>query len=168
MSKANNINNLFPASRMWGLTVTDVRISIVSGTRTEETRMNPLLDTQFDCGQPLRAQSLAGFPITVYGKGERKKPMITLEDAIRSPVRTVELPVDGGFHVYNQATMLISPKDLAHSVNRKKKTKPIRYGWKPPISKKCFSGATFLPTVIRDLKPCRHTLRTYSDRFMNA
>ncbi|GGE15325.1 hypothetical protein GCM10011571_16130 [Marinithermofilum abyssi] len=49
----------------------------------------------------------------MYGKGEQKKPMITLEDDIRSLVRTVELPADGGFHVYNQATMLISPKDLS-------------------------------------------------------
>ncbi|MBN2909506.1 hypothetical protein JQC72_08200 [Polycladomyces sp. WAk] len=194
MSKANDINNLFLASRMWGLTVTDVRTSIVFGTQTEETRMDPLLDTRFNfdfyfgvVANRFCAQALAGFPITVYGKGEQKKPMITLDDAIRSLVRTVELPADGGFHVYNQATMLISPKILpiqlkkrgagkgskwtsGHCPTRGKKTKPIRCGWfkEMLLPGRPSSLQDEINRIIRDLKPYRHTLRTYSDRFMNA
>lgn len=197
MSKANDVNNLYLAANMWGLTVTDVRTAIVFGTRTEETTLDPELKTRFDFDfyfgvvvNRFCAQALAGYPVTVYGKGAQKKPMIALEDAVRSLVRTVELPLHGTFRVYNQMTMLVSPKDLADTVKREgeqlgidvtvqslpnprkeNETHQMRMENsrfttdllpQPPILLE--DG---IKDTLQDLKPYGRIFQAYRDRFMN-
>ena len=125
MSKAMDALNLWIANRQWKLTVADIRTSIVFGAETEETALDPRLATRFDfdfdfgvVANRFCVMALTGEPITVYGKGEQKKPQISLEDAVESLVNAVELPRDKKLSVYNQTAELFSIKDLAEAVKK--------------------------------------------------
>lgn len=125
MSRANDINNLFLAHYMWKIPITDIRTSIIFGSQTEETKRSEKLATRFDFDfyfgvVPNRfcAQALSNYPITIYGKGEQKKPMITLEDAATSVVNAVNMNKDKEYEVFNQAALLVSPKDLGEAVQK--------------------------------------------------
>lgn len=120
MSKCNDINNLWLANRQWKLSVTDLRTAIVYGTETEETRVDPGLATRFDfdfyfgvVANRFCAMVLTGFPITIYGRGEQRKPQISLEDCVQSCVNAVKLTKTAEFKVYNQVTEVISIVDIA-------------------------------------------------------
>ncbi|PTX60334.1 nucleoside-diphosphate-sugar epimerase [Melghirimyces profundicolus] len=196
MSKANDVNNLYLSSRLWGLTVTDMRTAIVFGTDTTETRLDPRLQTRFDfdyyfgvVANRFCAQALAGSPITVYGKGEQKKPMISLEDAVQSLANAVDLPLHGEFRVYNQMTVLVSPRDIAYSIRSsgKKLGMDIRIEHLPNPRKENETHAMqmenrkFLEDLLsrssqtleegidemmRRLHPVRRVFQQYRDRFM--
>ncbi|MEW6614454.1 MAG: NAD-dependent epimerase/dehydratase family protein [Thermodesulfobacteriota bacterium] len=123
MSKANDVNNLWLANRQWKLSITDLRTAIVYGTETEETKLDPRLATRFDFdfyfGVVLNrfcAMALAGYPITIYGKGEQKKPQISLEDVVQSSVNTLKLKKTAEFKVYNQTSEIVSIVSLAESI----------------------------------------------------
>jgi nucleoside-diphosphate-sugar epimerase len=59
---------------------------------------------------------LTGHPITIYGKGEQRKPQISLEDCVQSNVNALRLPLTGEFKVYNQTTEIISIVDIAQAI----------------------------------------------------
>jgi len=70
--------------------MSEVRTAIVYGTETPETRAHDS-PTRFDFDyyfgtvvNRFCAQAVAGYPITVYGKGEQRKPMVSLEDTVES------------------------------------------------------------------------------------
>ncbi len=82
MSKCNDINNMYLAHKQWGLPVSDVRVAIVTGATTDETKgkMATRFDFDFYFGVVTHrfcAQALIGYPITVYGKGLQGKPFVT-------------------------------------------------------------------------------------------
>jgi nucleoside-diphosphate-sugar epimerase len=123
MSKCNDVNNLWLANRLWGLSITDLRTSIVYGVHTEDTRGDVRLATRFDFDfyfgvviNRFCAMVLTGSPITVYGKGEQRKPQICLEDCVQSNVNAVKLENAGEFRVYNQTTETISIVAIAQSI----------------------------------------------------
>ena len=125
MSKSNDVNNLYLANKMWGLSIIDLRMAIVYGTETEETALAPGLATRFDfdfyfgvVGNRFCAMALTGHPITIYGKGEQRKPQISLEDCVCSIVNAAKLQVNGKFEIYNQATEAPSIKRIAESVKK--------------------------------------------------
>jgi len=64
------------------------------------------------------AQAVAGYPITVYGKGEQRKPMVSLEDTVESLVRLVEEGHSGddGIDIYNQVTRPVAIVELAETI----------------------------------------------------
>ncbi len=120
MSKCNDINNMFLAHKQWGLNVSDVRVAIVTGATTEEAKGE--LATRFDFDfyfgvvtHRFCAQTLIGYPLTVYGKGLQGKPFVTLEDCVESFVRLAEK--DGnGYQVYNQTLGAVKIVDLAKMI----------------------------------------------------
>jgi nucleoside-diphosphate-sugar epimerase len=125
MSRANDINNLYLAHHLWKLPLTDIRTSIVFGSETEETKLSDVLATRFDFDYyfgvvPNRfcAQAISNYPITIYGKGEQKKPMITLEDAAVSIINSVKMKKEKSYEVFNQESLLVSPKDLGNAVKK--------------------------------------------------
>ncbi|WP_124726636.1 NAD-dependent epimerase/dehydratase family protein [Staphylospora marina] len=196
MSKCNDVNNLSLASRLWGLTVTDLRTSIVFGTGTEETALDPRLATRFDFDfyfgvvtNRFCAQVLAGHPITLYGRGEQKKPMISLRDAVESLARAVELPLHRSYRVYNQMTILASPKELAETIRTASEQSGIpaivqsvpNPRKENEVHQMKMENSGFLSDLLpgkpvtleegiremlRDLKPFSHIFREYIDRFM--
>ncbi|MCF6093320.1 NAD-dependent epimerase/dehydratase family protein [Microaerobacter geothermalis] len=197
MSKANDINNLYLAHHLWKLPITDIRTSIVLGTETSETKIDSRLATRFDFDfyfgvVPNRfcAQALANHPITIYGKGEQKKPMITLEDAVISIVNAADMEKDATFEVFNQASIWVSPKDLALAVQqacqkvnisvniihienpRKEKEvhemKMQNSGFLSKLLKKSpQSLQEGIDHMIQSLLPFRETIIQYQSRFLN-
>ena len=125
-TKSHDAANLRLAAQQFGLPISDVRTAITYGTETEETRADDRLKTRFDfdyyfgtVAHRFCAQAVAGYPVTVYGKGEQRKPFIGIEDAVEGLARLAL--VDPGerpeqLTVYNQVTRAISIVELAETI----------------------------------------------------
>lgn len=126
LTKSHDAANLRLAHKQFGIPISDVRTAITYGTETEETSVDPSLRTRFDfdyyfgvVAHRFCAQAVAGYPLTVYGKGEQRKPFVSLEDAVEGLVRLAingpeERPAD---HVnYNQVTRPISIVEIAETI----------------------------------------------------
>ena len=100
-----------------------MRTAIVYGTKTAETREDDRLKTRLDfdyyfgtVAHRFCAQAVAEYPVTVYGKGEQRKPFISLEDVVEglthlAPGDPEDRPDD--LTVYNQVTRAISIVEIA-------------------------------------------------------
>lgn len=128
VTKSFNNANMRLAAKQWEQPVTDVRTAIVYGSETLETA-DTGLETRFDFDyyfgtvvNRFCAQAVAGYPLTVYGKGEQRKPMVSLEDAVESLVRLVHQGYGGGVEtggveVYNQVTRPVAIVELAETIS---------------------------------------------------
>ena len=104
--------------------MSEIRTAIVYGTETDETRAHDSparFEFDYYFGTVVNrfcAQAVAGYPITVYGKGEQRKPMVSLEDTVESLVRLVEEGHSGddGIDIYNQVTRPVAIVDLAETI----------------------------------------------------
>ena len=125
-TKSNDAANMRLANQQFDIPISDVRTAIVYGTETEETRADDRLKTRFDfdyyfgtVGHRFCAQAVAGYPVTVYGKGEQRKPLVSLEDAVEGLAQLAtsdpdERPDD--LVVYNQVTRAISIVEVANTI----------------------------------------------------
>jgi UDP-sulfoquinovose synthase len=125
-TKAHDAANLRLAAGQFDLPISDVRTAITYGTETAETRADDRLKTRFDfdyyfgtVAHRFCAQAVAGYPVTVYGKGEQRKPFIGLEDAVEGLARLAladpgERPE--ALTVYNQVTRAISIVEVAETI----------------------------------------------------
>ena len=125
-SKSHDAANLRLAQSQFDIPISDVRTAIVYGTETDETRADDRLKTRFDfdyyfgtVGHRFCAQAVAGYPVTVYGKGEQRKPFVSLEDAVEGLAEIAltdpdERPDD--LTVYNQVTRAISIVEIAETI----------------------------------------------------
>ena len=114
------------AHSQFDIPISDVRTAITYGTEVEETREDDRLKTRFDfdyyfgtVGHRFCAQAVAGYPVTVYGKGEQRKPFISLEDAVEGLAQLAlaapdDRPAD--LTVYNQVTRAISIVEVAETI----------------------------------------------------
>ena len=126
MTKSFDAANLRLASKQFGLPVSDVRTAIVYGNETEETRQDDRLATRLDfdyyfgtVANRFCAQVVAGYPVTVYGRGEQRKPFVSLEDAVEGLARlALSDPADrpADLTVYNQVTRAISIVEIAETI----------------------------------------------------
>jgi nucleoside-diphosphate-sugar epimerase len=119
--------NMRLATTEWDQPISEVRTAIVFGTETEETTGTGL-PTRFDFDyyfgtvvNRFCAQAVAGYPLTVYGKGEQRKPMVSLRDAVESLAALVEdgpggAPEFGGVEVYNQVARPVAIVELAETI----------------------------------------------------
>ena len=123
-TKSFDAANMRLAESQFDFPISEVRTAIVYGTETQETRAHES-PTRFDFDyyfgtvvNRFCAQAVAGYPITVYGKGEQRKPMVSLEDAVESLVRLVEQGHSGNdeIDVYNQVTRPIAIVELAETI----------------------------------------------------
>ncbi len=120
--------NMRLATTEWDQPISEVRTAIVYGTETAETTETGLA-TRFDFDyyfgtvvNRFCAQAVAGYPLTVYGKGEQRKPMVSLRDAVESLAALVEdgpggAPEFGGVEVYNQVTRPVAIVELAETIS---------------------------------------------------
>ena len=125
-TKSHDAANLRLAAQQFGLPISDVRTAITYGTETEETRADDRLKTRFDfdyyfgtVAHRFCAQAVAGYPVTVYGKGEQRKPFVGLEDAVEGLARlALADPDERPEHltVYNQVTRAISIVEVAETI----------------------------------------------------
>ncbi len=122
-TKSFDAGNMRLAQTQFDLPISDVRTAIVYGSETAETEASP---TRFDfdyyfgtVAHRFCAQAVAGYPVTVYGRGEQRKPFISLEDAVEGLVRLAEVDPDerpADLTVYNQVTRPISIVEVANTI----------------------------------------------------
>ena len=125
-TKGFDAANLRLANEQFSLPVSDVRTAIVYGSSTAETREDDRLATRLDfdyyfgtVAHRFCAQAVAGYPVTVYGRGEQRKPFVSLEDAVEGLARLAlgdseERPA--AHTVYNQVTRPISIVEVAETI----------------------------------------------------
>ncbi|PSP95991.1 UDP-sulfoquinovose synthase [Halobacteriales archaeon QS_4_62_28] len=126
MTKSHDAANMRLANQQFDIPISDVRTAIVYGTETEETRADDRLKTRFDFDyyfgtvtHRFCAQAIAGYPVTVYGKGEQRKPFVGLEDAVEGLARLALTDPDDrpdDLTVYNQVTRAISIVEIAETI----------------------------------------------------
>ena len=123
-TKSFDAANMRLADSQFEFPMSEIRTAIVYGTETEETQAHDS-PTRFDFDyyfgtvvNRFCAQAVAGYPITVYGKGEQRKPMVSLEDTVESLVRLVEEGHSGddGIDIYNQVTRPVAIVELAETI----------------------------------------------------
>jgi nucleoside-diphosphate-sugar epimerase len=123
-TKSFDAANMRLAESQFEFPMSEVRTAIVYGTETEETQAHES-PTRFDFDyyfgtvvNRFCAQAVAGYPITVYGKGEQRKPMVSLEDTVESLVRLVKEGHSGddGIDIYNQVTRPVAIVELAETI----------------------------------------------------
>ncbi len=125
LTKAHDAANMRLANTQFGIPISDVRTAIVYGSEVQETRSDQRLKTRFDfdyyfgtVAHRFCAQAIAGYPVTVYGKGRQRKPFVSLEDAVEGLARLALGGPEGpdSHTVYNQVTRAISIVELANTI----------------------------------------------------
>jgi len=126
LTKSHDAANMRLAHTQFDIPISDVRTAITYGTETAETREDDRLKTRFDFDyyfgtvtHRFCAQAVAGYPVTVYGKGEQRKPFISLEDAVEGLAQLALGDADDrpeGLTVYNQVTRAISIVEIAETI----------------------------------------------------
>ncbi|PSQ32026.1 UDP-sulfoquinovose synthase [Halobacteriales archaeon SW_6_65_46] len=123
LSKSHDAANLRLANEQFDIPVSDVRTAITYGTETEETRADSRLKTRLDfdyyfgvVAHRFAAQAVAGYPLTVYGKGKQRKPFVSLEDAVEGLVGLALGETPDGLTVYNQVTRPIAIVEMAETI----------------------------------------------------
>lgn len=110
--------------RMWGLRVTDLMQGPVYGIFTDESENNENLLTflSYDelFGTVLNrfvVQAVAGFPLTVYGKGGQTRGYLNIKDTLNCIRLSLEKPANKGeLRIFNQFTETFSVNELASKV----------------------------------------------------
>jgi len=124
LSKVHDSHNIAFACRTWGLRATDLNQGIVYGQATDETVLHPELATRFDYdavfGTVLNrfiVQAIAGYPLTVYGKGNQTRGMLNIRDTVRCIELALLNPAGPGeYRVFNQFTESFSINQMADMV----------------------------------------------------
>lgn len=112
--------------RMWNLRVTDLMQGPVYGVFTEETgddeRLFPFFNYDELFGTVLNrfvVQAVAGYPLTVYGKGGQTRGYLNIKDTLNCVRLALESPADAGeLRIFNQFTETFSVNQLAEKVQR--------------------------------------------------
>ena len=110
--------------RMWKLRVTDLMQGPVYGLTTAESesdeRLLPFLNYDEIFGTVLNrfmVQAVAGYPLTVYGKGNQIRGYLNLRDTLTCVRLAVEKPATPGeLRILNQFTEVFSVNQLAQRV----------------------------------------------------
>ncbi len=112
--------------RMWQLRVTDLMQGPVYGIETEGTRLDPRLRTLFNYDEIFGTiinrfvvQAVAGYPLTVYGRGGQTRGYININDTLQCVYLSAETPAQGGeLRIFNQIMETFSAVEIAEHVQR--------------------------------------------------
>lgn len=110
--------------RMWDLRVTDLMQGPVYGILTDETgddqRLMPFFNYDELFGTVVNrfvAQAVAGYPLTVYGKGGQTRGYLNIKDTLNCIRLSLENPASKGeLRIFNQFTETFSVIELADRV----------------------------------------------------
>src|SRR3954447_10407803 len=124
LSKVHDSHNLEFGCRIWGLRVTDLNQGVVYGQQTEQTALDPRLETRLDYAAVFGTvltrfaiQAVLGIPLSVYGGGSQTRAFLDIRDTVRCIELACENPAEAGeFRVFNQATEQFSLDELAKLV----------------------------------------------------
>ncbi|MGH9430072.1 MAG: NAD-dependent epimerase/dehydratase family protein [Terriglobia bacterium] len=124
LSKVHDSHNILFACRAWNLRSTDLNQGIVYGIETDETQLDPGLATSFHYDEVFGTalnrfcvQSVAGLPLTVYGKGGQTRGFLNIRDTLRCVELSILNPPQAAeFRVFNQFTESFNVLQLAELV----------------------------------------------------
>jgi UDP-sulfoquinovose synthase len=124
LSKVHDSHNIRFACKAWKLAATDLHQGVVYGIETDDTRLDPRLETSFHYdevfGTALNrfcAQAVAGIPLTVYGKGGQNRGFLNIRDTLLCVELAIMNPARRGeYRVFNQFTEIYSVSQLADLV----------------------------------------------------
>jgi UDP-sulfoquinovose synthase len=125
-SKVHDSTNIHFATRMWGMSATDLNQGVVYGIETDETALDERLATRFDYDEMFGTvlnrfcvQAVVGHPITVYGEGGQTRGFLNIRDTLQCvEIAATHPAAPGEFRVFNQFTEQFSVLELAHLVQR--------------------------------------------------
>lgn len=110
--------------RTWDLKFTDLMQGPVYGVLTEESTEDERLQTLFNYDEIFGTvinrfitQAVAGYPLTVYGKGGQKRGYLNIKDTLQCVGLAALNPANKGeLKIYNQITETFSVNELAFKV----------------------------------------------------
>jgi nucleoside-diphosphate-sugar epimerase len=119
-SKVYDSGNVSLACKIWSLRVTDIMQGVVYGLNTYDPAEEKLL-TRFDFDSVFGtvinrfcAQAVVGRPVSIYGTGNQKRPVISLSDAIQCIKLLAHNPAKvGEYRVVHQFSEVHTIKDFA-------------------------------------------------------
>ena len=120
-SKVADSVNMYFASRVWNLRVTDLNQGVVYGIETKETSKDERLNTSFHYdhifGTVLNrflVQAAINKPLTVYGSGKQTRTFLNINDTLQCIELAIKNPAKKGeYKVRNQFTETFSVYELA-------------------------------------------------------
>lgn len=112
--------------RTWGLRVTDLMQGPVYGLSTEEADQDQRLIPNFHYDEIFGTvlnrfivQAVAGYPLTVYGKGNQTRGFLNLKDTMQCVYLSAMKPAgQGELRIFNQLTEPFSVNQLAERVKK--------------------------------------------------
>jgi UDP-sulfoquinovose synthase len=124
LSKVHDSANLEFVCRVWGSRVTDLNQGVVYGISTDETDMDPELNTSFHYDSVFGTvinrfvvQACRNIPLTVYGSGAQTRGYLNIRDTLRCVELATLNPANcGEFRVFNQFTEQFNLNSLAEKV----------------------------------------------------
>jgi UDP-sulfoquinovose synthase len=124
LSKVHDSHNIMFACKVWNLASTDLNQGVVYGIETDESKLDPRLETSFHYdgvfGTVLNrfcVQAIVGVPLTIYGKGRQKRGFLNIRDTLRCVELALLNPArPGEYRVFNQFTEVFAVSGLAEMV----------------------------------------------------
>lgn len=112
--------------RTWGIRVTDLMQGPVYGISTEEADIDHRFMSHFNYDEVFGTvlnrfivQAVAGYPLTVYGKGGQTRGYLNLKDTMQCVYLSATQPAQKGeLRIFNQVTETFSVNELAYKVKK--------------------------------------------------
>jgi len=112
--------------RIWGIRVTDLMQGPVYGISTDETDLDERLIPNFNYDEIFGTvlnrfivQAVAGYPLTVYGKGGQTRGYINLRDTLQCVyLAAMNPPKQEKLRIFNQITETFTVNQLAEKVKK--------------------------------------------------
>ncbi|TVM14355.1 NAD-dependent dehydratase [Oceanidesulfovibrio indonesiensis] len=125
-SKIMDTDLMWFGIRTWGLRMTDLMQGPVYGIETEESEADPRLRTFFNYDEVFGTvvnrfitQAIAGYPLTVYGKGGQTRGYLNIRDTMQCVYFSAMNPAGAGeLRVYNQIMETFTVNELAEKTAR--------------------------------------------------
>ncbi len=123
-TKIQDTDMLWFYVRTWGLRVTDLMQGPVYGLSTDESDRDPRLISIFNYDEIFGTvlnrfivQAVAGYPLTVYGKGNQTRGFLNLKDTMQCVYLSAGQSAEKGqLRIFNQMTEPFSINQLAEKV----------------------------------------------------
>jgi len=125
-SKIMDTDLMWFGVRTWGLRMTDLMQGPVYGIETDEAQISEKLRTFFNYDEIFGTvvnrfitQAVAGYPLTVYGKGGQTRGYLNIKDTLQCVYHSAIKPAkQGELRIFNQIMETFSVKDLAKKTER--------------------------------------------------
>jgi UDP-sulfoquinovose synthase len=125
-TKIQDTDMLWFYVRTWGIRVTDLMQGPVYGLSTNETDLDPRLMPTFHYDEIFGTvlnrfivQAVAGYPLTVYGKGNQTRGFLNLKDTMQCVYLSAMQPAEQEqLRIFNQLTEPFSVNQLAEKVKK--------------------------------------------------